>query len=294
MRERLLGQVRARLERFEAGRDPAVVLDPSAVAEVRALLATMPDPAVDLEIAHVAGWLHWTRYLVLEAGEDRQDLDAALALFAPVYQASPDAVPDEVRAFFAKQPSGTADTPGAWHDRGVALLRETLRTGDPAALNDAIDLLQQAGDATPTDHLNRARMLSNLGIALSVRFERTGVLADLAGAIDAGRAAVEATPSDHPDLARMLSNLGGALRTRFERTGARADLDGAIDAVRAAVHATPAGHPDHAGRQSNLGAALQTRFGRTGELADLDAAHTPAGRPARARASRSTQRGRTS
>jgi len=61
MRERLLATVGARLERFAADQDPASVLDPEATAEV-ALLGTVPDPAADLEIAHVAGWLHWTRY----------------------------------------------------------------------------------------------------------------------------------------------------------------------------------------------------------------------------------------
>ena len=98
-RQRLLAQVRARLERFDMDHDPAIVLAPEAVAELTALLETIADadPAADLEIAQAAGWLHWCRYLVLESGDDQEDLDEALALFAPVYRTRPNAVPDQVR-----------------------------------------------------------------------------------------------------------------------------------------------------------------------------------------------------
>ncbi|MDT3442683.1 hypothetical protein [Pseudofrankia sp. BMG5.37] len=207
MRERLLEQVRARLERFQVDRNPATVLDPEAVAEMTALLDTVPDPAEDLEIARMAGWLHWARYLVLESGEDQEDLAAALALFAPVYQARPDAVPDEVRTFFGDQRPDAASSAQAWSARAVALLRETMRSGDRATLNDAIDLFRQAVDATPTDHPDRAMYLSNLGLALQARFERVGELADLNDTIDLFRQTVDATPTDHPNRARYLSDL---------------------------------------------------------------------------------------
>ena len=101
-RERLLALVRARLARFGVDHDPATVLDPEAVAELTALLETVPDPAADLEIAYEAGWLHWLRCLVLDPGDDQQDLAGALALFVPVYQTRPDAVPDQVRTHFGR------------------------------------------------------------------------------------------------------------------------------------------------------------------------------------------------
>jgi len=266
--------VGARLERFAADQDPGTVLDPEAIAEVAALLGVVPDPAADLEIAHVAGWLHWTRYQVLPAGEDQEDLTAALALFAPVYQAFPDRVPEQVRAFFDEQRHGAAGTLATLHDRAVALLRETLRTGDRTALNDAIDLLRQAVEATPTDHPDRAGRLSNLGGALQTRYQRTGQAADLDEAITTGQAAVDTTPTDHPDRAMYLSNLGGALQTRYQRTGQIADLNDAITTGQAAVDTTPTDHPDRAAMLSNLGTALQTRYERTGQIADLDEAIT--------------------
>ncbi len=72
-RKRLLGLVQARLERFDTDHDPSTVLDSEAVAELTALLETVPDPTADLEIAYAAGWLHWLRYLVLDPGDGRQD-----------------------------------------------------------------------------------------------------------------------------------------------------------------------------------------------------------------------------
>ena len=276
-RQRLLGQVRARLERFGADHNPTTVLDPEGIAEVTALLELVQDPAADLAIAHAAGWLHWCRYLVLGTGEDQEDLADALALFAPVYRTRPDAVPDEVRTHFGRL--AVSGDPQAAADRAVTLLEETLRTGDRAALDTAIDLLRHAVEASPADDPDRATYLSNLGGALQIRFEQTGDLADLDTAIDLLRRAWEASPADDPDRATYLSNLGCAVQGRFDRTGDLADLDIAIDLLRHAVAASPADHPDRAGRMSNLGGALLRRFERTGDRADLDVAIT-AGRQA--------------
>src|SRR5664280_1620328 len=162
MRERRLADVRARVERFFAGKDPAVVLDPAAVAEVAALLDTASDPTADLEVAHAAGWLHWCRYLVLDPGDDQQDLSAALRLLGPVYRAQPDGVPDQVRAHFdADLLAPPGGDPKVMADRAVDLLQQhTLRAGGRVELDRAVDLLRQALDATPADHPDRARMLS--------------------------------------------------------------------------------------------------------------------------------------
>jgi hypothetical protein len=278
MRERQLARVLARLQRFFNDQDPTAVLDPEAVAEVEALVATVPDPTADVEIAYAAGWLHWARYLVLDVGDDQQDLAAALALFASVYQSDPDAVPDQVRALFDENRSVSPDTPEAQAAHAVTLLGEVLRTGDRAALNAAIDLLRQALAATPTDHPDRAGYLSNLGGALQTRFERTGAQTDLDAAIDAGRAAVAATPTDHPDRAGYLSNLGGALRIRFERTGAQADLDAAVDAGRAAVAVEVASPRVRAGAARGWGRAAGAA-GRWGDaVAGFEAAASLLGR----------------
>ena len=151
MRQHLLALVQARLDRFSVDHDPAAILDPEAVAELTALLETVPDPAADLEIARVAGWMHWWRYLVLDPDDDQQELDEALAFFVPLYQADPDAVPDRVRTFL-RGLTASDDL----HAEAYTVMREALRIGDLAMLNRAIDLLQQAVAAAPLGHPDRA------------------------------------------------------------------------------------------------------------------------------------------
>ena len=310
MRQRLLALVRARVERFGVDHDPATVLDPEALAELTALLETVPDPAADLEITNAAGWLRWWRYRALDPGGNQQELADALALFVPVYQVRPDAVPHQVRTYFGRL---AANDPQVVADRAASLLEETLSTGNPADLDAVIDASRQVAAATLTGHPGHAKSLSTLGFALAtrfswtgnqadldaaidaslqavavtpghagyrsnlsvaliVRFERTGDRADLDAAIDASQKAVVATPIGHPDRAAMLSTLGYALTTRFGQNGDQADLDAAIDASQKAVAATPIGHPGHAGYLTMLGAALRIRFDRTGDGASLDAA----------------------
>ncbi|MFD4913057.1 CHAT domain-containing protein [Streptomyces virginiae] len=141
-----------------------------------------------------------------------------------------------------------------------------------ADLDAAIDAGREAVEATPTDHPDRAGLLSNLGYSLGARFARLGVVADLDAAIDAAREAADVTPTDHPNRAIYLSSVGSALRARFERWGTLADLDAAIDASREAVEATPTDDPNRAMYLSSVESALRARFERLGALADLDAA----------------------
>src|SRR5215470_13654709 len=268
--DRLIARIRA----FEQG-DPGAVLDQQALVEADAVLrqATDADSGSAFAAVQVVAWLRWCRYLALPEGGDQDDLLAAIELFTPIAEANPQAVPEPVRRYLAGLAGNSAD-PNQQAQVAGALLQRAMHSDDPAALNQAIELLTAAVAATPTDHPDHAMYLSILGLALLTRFERSGADADLDEAITVGRQAVAATSTDHPDHAGMLSNLGIALRTRFGRTGAGADLDEAITVIRQAVAATPTDHPDHAGYLSNLGAALRTRFGRTGAGADLDEAIT--------------------
>jgi len=233
-RQRLLAAVRARVERFNAGHDPAAVLDPEAVAELTALFETVPDPAADIEIASAAGWLHWFRYLVLDPGDNEQDLRGALTQFLPVYRVRPDAVPAQVRTHFGRV-EASAD-PYAVAQRAVVLLREALGTADQGALDAVVDLLRLAlAAATPAGHPSRTAMLFNLGGALQERFARVGDRTDLDAAVDLLRQVAAASPAGHPDRATMLSDLGSALFRQFARTENQGDLDAAIDAGQRAV-----------------------------------------------------------
>jgi hypothetical protein len=290
LRERLLSDVRARLERFAVAQDQAVVLDPVALDEVVTLLDAAPDPGADLEVAYVAGSLHWCRFAFL--GNDQADLAAALTLLEPVYRAQPDLVPGLAGDYLDAGGPAVAAELRTRAERAGRLLQDASSTGDRAGLGQVIDLLRHTLATAPAHHPDRAGMLSNLGIALRARFEQTGARADLDAAIAAGQEAADTIPAGHPDQATVLSNLGNALRARFERTGERADLDAAIIIAGQAAETVPAGQPDRGGMLSNLGDALLARFQRTGALADLDAAlaaareavdATPAGHPGRAK-----------
>jgi hypothetical protein len=228
MRARLLAQVRERVQQFIRNQDPASVLDPAAIAELEALVATVNDPTEDPNVAHVAGWLHWVRYLALDPGDDQPELSAALYWFAIVYRAEADAVPDQLRAHFDRDPRNSLETPDVLAHRAITLLRDVRTVTDPVATVEVIDLLRRALATGPSYHPDRAAMLSSLGNALNYRFGQNGDLADLDAAIAAGEEAVKITPGDHPRYAALLSNLGAALQTRFDRIGDERDLDLAI------------------------------------------------------------------
>jgi hypothetical protein len=291
MRQRRLALVQARLERFRADHNAATILEPEAAAELAALLETVPDPLADLEIAHAAGWLRWSRYRALDSNGGQHELAEALTFFAPVYQARPDAVPDEVRTHFARVADAfirvaAPDDPQAIADRVDGLLVQALGTGNRADLNAVILVSQQTAAAAPASQPAHAQSLSTLGFALTTRFRWTGSRADLDAAVDACRRAVAASPGD----TGYRSNLSVALFVRFQETGDRADLDAAIDANRRAVAATPAAHHNRAAMLAALGIALFTRFDRTGSRTDLDdaidagrqaVAATPASHPGR-------------
>ncbi|CCH17829.1 tetratricopeptide repeat protein [Micromonospora lupini] len=270
---RLIAALTRRIRAFEQG-DPGAVLDRQALIECDELLGriTDADGGDPFDAMHVVAWLRWCRYLALPEGDDREDLRAAVELFTPIADIDPQAVPEPVRRYLGGLAERSADL-GQQALAAFDLLQRVMHSDNPVALNQAIELLTTAVAATPTDHPNRAAMLSNLSGALQTRFGRTGSSTDLDEAVTAGREAVAATPEDNPIRAMMLSNLSAALQTRFGRTDSSTDLDEAITASREAVAATPTDHPDHAGYLSNLGSALQARFRRTGSSTDLDRGH---------------------
>ena len=155
---------------------------------------------------------------------------------------------------------------------GTTLQTRFERTGDLAALDEAIELCRRAVAATAPGHPDRAARLSNLGGVLHGRFVRTGSTPDLDQAITADREAIEELPAGHPDRVRIQSNLAVLLRARFGRTGQSADLEAATAVARQAVEDVPGDHPSRARYLANLGIVLWTGYEHTAVLADLDEA----------------------
>ena len=102
-------------------------------------------------------------------------------------------------------------------------------------LETAIQQYQEAIDATPADHPDRARRLQSLGIGYHDRYQRTGATANLETAIERFREAVDATSADHPDRADRLQSLGIGYGIRYRRTKATADLEAAIQQYQEAL-----------------------------------------------------------
>ncbi|KAL8909892.1 MAG: hypothetical protein Q9171_004805 [Xanthocarpia ochracea] len=122
-------------------------------------------------------------------------------------------------------------------------------------LGTAIQRYQEALDATPADHPDRAR-----------------TIADLETAIQRSQEALDAILADHLDRADRLYSLGVEYRNRYQRIGTIADLETAIQRIQEALDTTPADHPDRAGRLHSLGVGYHIRYNKTGSTVDRETA----------------------
>ncbi|MCM2422185.1 CHAT domain-containing protein [Streptomyces sp. RKAG293] len=220
-----------------------------AVEQVRVAMAAAP---------HTSGVAQIAAAVLGTWAEEREDLDASREA--------------EFAARIAVEASGGVQVRRAEALDTLADVLQTrwLLTEDPAALEDAVGLGEEAVALTPAAlPSTRAGYLGNLGVARLHRYKATSNRADLDEAIRLTREALDLIDDDHPDAGRYLSNLGVALAERAEPAGSDDRLDEAIEVCRAAVRSSPPG-PARIPRLSNLGSALYARYERFGDLADLD------------------------
>jgi tetratricopeptide (TPR) repeat protein len=260
----LQAAVQARLERVARQQDLAPVLEPGAAQQAHELAGLLGDDPEDLDSWLMLGWFHWYRYQALPEGQDRPDLDTAIAVLAHCFLGGTglQELPDVLVPALAIQVVPAARS----------LLEGALSSPDLQMISAAVIIWRRIIAAIPEDHPGHVERLSTLGVALGERFGRTGVIEDLDEAILVIRKAVAATPDGHVSLPGMLSNLGNALRKRAERTDALADLEEAIQVCRQAVAATLEDAIEYPVLLSVLGGTLGERFGRTGVIEDLDEA----------------------
>ncbi len=178
--------------------------------------------------------------------------------------------PADAAAAAAASPS-LGSLPGADTPLGrsrVAQIRYA-HTGDPAALDEAVEAARAAVGAHPEPGRDRAEALSNLATALRLRFGRMSDGRDLMDAVEAAREGVAAHAEPSPEAAESLSALCVVLQIRFQHLGRPDDLDEAIDAGRSAVAAYPQDDPASASCLSNLSNALRTRYQLSRQASDL-------------------------
>ena len=115
-RERLLAALRAKLDRAVAMQDRSLLLGPDTFDEARQLAAMLRDDDDDLQVRLMLGWLHVDRFVALPDGEERPDVEAAIAMFTPCFIAEVADLPEEMLPLLAEEAVPTA----------IALLREAL------------------------------------------------------------------------------------------------------------------------------------------------------------------------
>ncbi|KAI9667773.1 MAG: hypothetical protein M1821_000592 [Bathelium mastoideum] len=151
---------------------------------------------------------------------------------------------------------------------GFYLGQRYERVGKIDDLKEAVQVLRQAVEITPTNSPDLASRLNNLSIILRCQYERTGSLDDLEEAIQVLRQAIKITPTNEPDL---LSNIGNPLLHRYQRIGKMEELEEAIQVSRQAIEVTSDSHPDPE-ILNGLGTQLYHRYERIGKISDLEEA----------------------
>ncbi|WP_445517445.1 CHAT domain-containing protein [Streptomyces sp. NEAU-174] len=289
MREKLLAAVRARTAHAIETGHSRWVLAPEALEEAGALLARLlgSDEDPDLEVLRAVGELYWLRVQALPVDEWDEDLRMAAILYQPVYQADPDAVPEQLRSLYAEQArrpkerkrKGGRVDPAACTDQGAELFDRFLHNGDLEALEKAVHLFRTALSAVPEDHPMYGPCLSNMHAAASALADETGDADVQQEAVSAGLTLLEVIDERDPEYPEHASEVGLSLRSLFERTGVVGVLRKSVELARSAVAATPGDGAIRAGRLSNLGVVLQMLHEYTGDARAIDEAIT-AGRDA--------------
>jgi tetratricopeptide (TPR) repeat protein len=172
-----------------------------------------------------------------------------------------------------KTPADNVDYQPRRTNLAVALQTLYEETGDLDALDEAIEIFQQAVGRTPSDHANWFKYQHDLTSALMRLAERNGDLSGVDEAIQTWQGVVDGTPEGHPSKPGRLSALATTRFMRFQSAPSdMSPLDAGIENLRAALRLSPPGHTQRAMLLTNLGALLLRRFEQTGERDVLDEA----------------------
>ncbi|MEV6762864.1 CHAT domain-containing protein [Streptomyces sp. NPDC051105] len=164
---------------------------------------------------------------------------------------------------------------------GFFALAPEGRTGDPALLHEALDVLRptappgNADGAGPDDDGRRTALVSLLTGLLCRQYDRTGDRTALDASVAALERELPAGLGDAPEPG-LRTGLADALKRRYELDGDPADFERARALLQAAVDRKPPGSTrlDDIHARIHLGTILMSRGIRAGDLAASDEAVT--------------------
>ncbi len=309
MRGEWLAAVVAHVRRLEQRWDPSEALDPGMLTVARDLSRVLGDHDDDLTAWHALGMFYMQRVMARfsqddSAGDD--DREAASDAFARCFVAGLD-VPESMRVSAAISAADTAldmlipatESPEAgpvtvvarlWQriiaavpagypvratylrSLSVTLFQRFSRTRDPADLDAAVTIGQQALEAADDNDEDLPNILMHLADSLIGRFVLSGAATDLHTAIGSLQRVLRVLAGDSPDRAWCLSSLGNALSLRFEWSGDGTDLDAAVTISQQALEAAGEDDEELPGMLLRAGNILLMRFWYADCPADLDAA----------------------
>ncbi|MGW2081564.1 hypothetical protein ACWCOW_32355 [Streptomyces sp. NPDC001939] len=254
----------ARVREFGGGGDPRVVLDNDAVAVAAELLASVdPRPeAADPDVLHTVAAFYWARSVAHGRALGAQDLAArdlevAIDVFGLLYMVDHRRVPRELWPRLADE---TGYDP--WSDpldHAADLVVDGEETGDIAALDQAISLIQTVPDSDDNAYRDTVHGLAYHyraalpGRAAVERSADTDVAVELLGSV-----AALPEPSAVRRARRGMS-LADALVQRFDVAGNTGDLTRAEAAYRDALEDAAGDAHACARAMAGLGATLGRR-----------------------------------
>ncbi|MBV8542730.1 MAG: CHAT domain-containing protein [Pseudonocardiales bacterium] len=267
--DELAERVHRRISEYLASQDTAVLLEPAAERDARALWRAIRanDPHSEvIEGAFVArvrlGWLHFYRHTKIKGEPGWPELARAVVCLAP-YAAEPDVIPRTLEHVL-----GPRADPDAQAGFAMGFLTLSKQLDDPALLDAGISLLVPAAAALPDDDPDRVTGLSNLCLALRSRFQRDGTADDLAHAITVGEQAVAIPGMQRVDPVGPRFNLSCAYHARFEHGRAPADILRAIGLLEDVTASFGPG-PQRSTWLTEFARACMQLYEHTGEPAPL-------------------------
>ncbi|MEV0810576.1 hypothetical protein [Micromonospora sp. NPDC050200] len=267
-RDQLLDAIRARLARYTTTGDTRPILEPAAAREADRLLASVANPERDIDVCYVVGGLYWCRWGEQGNGQDTPDFQRTIELMVHVHRERPELVPRMLADMFDRTGHTTsALRAGAASNEGNRRFEEHQRTGDRAALDEAVALLRQAARAPgrDPDRQRHDAMMFSLALHQVAQLDN-----DPQAATELISWLREVLADEPPDPAHFLALLVSALTYRFAATRDPTDLDDAVTTGSRLFAMTE--EPSHRGAVCMAGGLWLRHNGhpeRIGEVAGL-------------------------